>query len=169
MTLHQALVLAALNWLTLPNGQAYVSWCRPAARCEAMVEQAVEDVELSALLTGQDPWDMLSLAIGESRLNPRARSKVGAFGLFQLNPRVTQGRLVRRACRGLIRRECDRLAALEGARMFAESVADCGSVRRAIYRHRTGECGRGPNSDKVADKAIRLRRLYARSQQIVLD
>lgn len=165
LTLHQALVIAALKWLTLPNGQAYVKWCMPAPRCEAMVEQAVEDVELISLLHGLDPWDVLSLVMRESNLNPRAKSTIGAFGLLQLHPRGPTGRLVRKACRRLSRRECDRLAALEGGRMMAENLQTCGTVRRAFYAHRLGECGRGPLSDRDADRAVVMRRRYERAKR----
>lgn len=165
MTLHQALLVAALRWLTLPNGQTYVKWCLPEARCEAMVEQAVEDVELVSLIHGLDPWDTLALVMRESNLNPRSRSSIGAFGLLQLHPRGPTGRLVRKACRLLSQRECDRLAALEGARMFADNLQTCGTVRRAFYAHRLGECGRGPLSDADADRAIRMRRAYERARR----
>lgn len=134
-----------------------------------MVLQVVEDVEYSALQTRQDPWDLLALAMGESRLNPRARSqKVGAFGQYQLHPDYEPGLSVRKACRKLGRRECDRLAALQGAEAIAVGVDKCGSFRRAVYNHRLNDCGRGPNSDKVANTAIAMRLWYAKIRRDVL-
>lgn len=163
MTLHHALLAAALEWLTVwTNPQSGVrvgvSWCRP--RCESLAVQVVDDIELSSLSSGTDPWLLLSLAMAESRLNPRARSSIGAFGLFQLHPRGPLGGLVLKACRRLDRRECDRLAALEGASLFQVGMLECGGPREAVYFHRTGRCGRGPNSDRVVRNAERLRRKF---------
>lgn len=174
MDLHTALLTAALHWLTLPHSSAleqprYVKWCGPSEVCEAMVEQAVEDIEYVSILTDTDPFLMLSLAMAESRLNPRAKSSIGAFGLFQVNPRVPVGAEVLSACRSLSQRECDRLAALRGAMMFAAGVEKCHGLRAGVYNHRTGHCGLGPNSSRVVDKANRMRKYYAKSQMFEVD
>lgn len=163
MTLHQALLTATLHWLTVwINPQSgvheHVSWCRP--HCEQLAVQVVEDIELASLSSGVDPWLLLSLGMAESRLNPRALSSIGAFGLFQLHPRGSSGRLVLAACRHLNRRECDRLAALQGASLFQVGMSECGLPREAVYFHRTGRCGRGPNSDRVVRNAEKLKRVF---------
>jgi hypothetical protein len=165
MTLHNALVAAALDWLTVwTNPQSgvheYVSWCRPTSACESLVDRAVEDIELASVFHDDDPWLLLSLAISESRLRPSSLSTIGAFGLFQLNPRGPTGSLVRKACRRLTTRECDRLAAFQGAALFAVGRDSCRDARQAVFFHRTGRCGRGPNSDGVVRRAEAMRREF---------
>lgn len=164
MTLHQALLMAALQWLTIwtnPNtGEpTYIDWCRPSQRCVRLVEQVVEDIEYASVMTRMDPWVALRIARVEGRLNPRFKSSIGAFGLFQIHPRGPTGRLVKATCRRLSQRECDRLATLMGAQMFVDGMHECRrsddrleTVQHALFFHRTGRCGWKKRDDPAKEK-----------------
>ena len=89
MTHITALCLLATAQLTTPQATQRIPVCVELA------ERAAE--------RGLDPALIVSVAMEESRMNPRARSRVGARGVLQAIPRWH--------CPGGIARDCDFVAA----------------------------------------------------------
>lgn len=160
--MYDILLAIALSFVTVwtnPNSgkPTYISWCRNTGDCETTIKRVVHNVHFISNELDVDEVAIMSLVMTESRLNPKAKSSIGAFGLLQLHPRSKAGLAAKHACRGKTKIECEisnlRFAIAEFKRVHAE----CKTYPRTFYAWRTGKCGRGPYSNQTYQLYRKLR------------
>jgi len=101
-----------------------------------------------------------ALAFRESGFDPHAVGAIGERSIMQLHPRSRWGHAARLLCRGQPAL-CERMAVLEGARVLALGLRQCGTEARALGFYRTGRCAVGPGARRVLRTRRRMHRQTA--------
>lgn len=165
------LFATALQFVTVwenphTGAPTYIAWCRATRQCESDMYWMSQTVVTAAEEQDVDPLEIFALLQTESMQNPRAKSKkIGAFGWLQLHPKGPMGIRAKRECRKakMTRRQCDEHTLRLSIEFYKIYKSECKTLPRTYYAWRTGECGRGPYSDKTHRKFLTLKRQYAES------
>ena len=139
MTVHAFLVATILALVGRVDG-SYIQHVSDRAGPRAWAEQLAWHIEDAATLHGVDPALLTALYYHESRFYERARSKSGARGISQINPRAWPRKW--RAIAVAPKAERTRLQVLHGASILRHYAMKCGASWRAVSAYRSGRCMR---------------------------
>lgn len=99
------------------------------------LDQLATDIVVAGRRWGVDPYLLATLAYRESSFRPRARGKLGEFGLVQMH-----GPPLRRCRTAGVLLDTQQGQLYCGARYLAELVESCGSLRGGLTAYACGRC-----------------------------
>ncbi len=144
----------------------YVHHCRAARDgCPSRLTRFARMIGEASQRHSIDPFLLAAVAFRESGLNPLAAGAAGERGIVQLHPRGSGAR-IRFVRSEAYRQQCERQPGVcqeevldAGARLLAQSISRCGSVRDGLGAYNRGLCGETSYAERVMEERQILLRL----------
>lgn len=159
MTAHAFLVATILSLVGRIDG-TYIHHVSERVGPRAWASELATHIEDAAASYGVDPWLLTALYYHESRFYERARSKQGARGISQINPKAWPRKW--RAIEKAPKAERSRLQVFHGASILRHYQKKCGANWRAVSGYRSGRCSK--HKSRNTRKVMSTYRLIERAR-----